>query len=181
MRKARPHRGHPRGFTLVEVSIVSMLMAMLAMLLAETWRGFGRPMMDTAARSRLAEEANLALASLARDLGGSLSDSAGRLGRKSDSAYVGRMQPGGVQLWICFDGGTTPNGAADWAAPDTVISYEVDGTSLVRLNQTAGTSFVVARNVAAFAVQDLGSECQITLTFAYRNYSQSYQLIAQNP
>ncbi len=158
-----------------------MLMATLAMLLAETWSGLGRPLAETAARSRLAQEANLALASLARDMGGSLSDSAGRIGSKTDSVFVGRMQPGGAQLWLCFDGGANPNGIADWAAPDTVIVYEIVGSSLVRLNQTAGTSFVVARNITSFAVEDLGSECQITLTFAYRNYSQAYQLIALNP
>jgi prepilin-type N-terminal cleavage/methylation domain-containing protein len=176
-----PRRGHPRGFTLIEVSIVSILMAMLALLLAETWSGLGRPLVETAARSRLTQEANLALAALARDLGGCLSDNAGRAGRKSVYAFVGRMQPGGTQLWLCFDGGANPNGTADWAAPDTVISYEVDNARLVRLNQTAGTSFVVAQNVGSFLVENLGSECQITVTFVYRNYSQTYQLIAQDP
>ena len=70
---------------------------------------------------------------------------------------------------------------ADWAAPDTVISYEVDSGALVRRDETAGTRFVVAQNVASIFVQDLGGQCEITLTFAYRNYSQSYFLIAQDP
>jgi hypothetical protein len=133
------------------------------------------------ARSRLAQEANLARASLARDLAGCLSNSEGRIGPKTAYAFVGRMQPSSSQLWLCFDGGASPNGTADWAAPDTVIAYELDGGAFVRRDETAGTRFVVAQNVALFAVEDLGGECQITLTFTYRNYSQTYYLIAQDP
>jgi prepilin-type N-terminal cleavage/methylation domain-containing protein len=181
MKTIRSRRDHPRGFTFVEVSIVSILMAMLAMLLAETWSGLGRPLVEMAARSRLAQEANLAMTSLSRDLGGSLSNGEGRLGRKSLYACVGRLQPGGSQLWLCFDGGAAPNGMADWTAPDTVIAYDLEGSALVRRDQTAGTSFVVAQNVSSLIVEDLGGACQITLTFVYRNISQSYQMIAQDP
>jgi prepilin-type N-terminal cleavage/methylation domain-containing protein len=173
--------GHPRGFTFVEVSVVSVLMVMLAMLLAETWNGLGRPLVEMASQSRLAHEANLALASLSHDLSGCLSNSGGRIGGKTDNAFVGRLQPGNSQLWLCFDGGASPNGTADWAAPDTVISYEVDGSALVRHDQTAGTSFIVAQNVGSFVVEGLAGECQIALTFVYRNQSQSYFLIAQDP
>jgi prepilin-type N-terminal cleavage/methylation domain-containing protein len=181
MQTINTRRVQPHGFTLVEVLIVSVLMAFLAMLLAETWSGLGRPFVEMSVRSRLASEASHARAALARDLGGCLSNNAGRIGGKLDAAFVGRLQPGGSQLWLCFDGGATPNGTADWAAPDTVISYEVDGTALVRRDQTAGTSFIVAQNVGSFIVEDLGAECQITLTFVYRNTSQTYLMIAQNP
>lgn len=174
-------RGLPRGFSLVEVSVASGLMAFLAVLLSQTWTALGRPLAETAARARLAQEADLALAALSRDLGGSLSNSAGRIGAKSAWAYVGRLQPGGNQLWLCFDGGSPPNGIPDWAAPDAVISYEVDGDALVRVDHLAGTSFVVARHVASLAVSSSGNECQITLTFVWRTHSQTYSLIAIDP
>lgn len=170
-----------RGFSLVEVSIVSGLMAVLAVLLANAWSGLGRPLLDATVHARLAQEADLALAALSRDLGGYLSDTAGRTGGKSTYPVVGRLQPGGSQLWLCFDGGSTPNGQADWAPPDTVISYEVVASALVRWDQTAGTSFVVARNVDSFYLQDLGSEVQITLTLSFRSVSQTYTLIAKDP
>jgi prepilin-type N-terminal cleavage/methylation domain-containing protein len=172
---------HPRGFSLVEVCVASSLMAILATLLASTWSGFGRPLVDSAIRARLAEEANFALASLAQDLSGSLSNGEGRIGRKMNYAFVGRMQPAGSQLWLCFDGGPHPNGTADWNAPDVVISYEVDGNSLIRFDQNAGTSFVVAKNVDSLVVTDLGGQCEIMLTFSYRSYSQTYFLVAQDP
>jgi prepilin-type N-terminal cleavage/methylation domain-containing protein len=175
------HRRGRRGFSLVEVSIVSGLMAVLAVMLANAWSGLGRPLLEAAVRTRLAQEADLALASLSRDLGGYLSDTVGRTGGKATYLFVGRLQPGGSQLWLCFDGGSSPNGQADWAPPDTVISYEVVGNALVRWDQTAGTSFVVARNVNSFQLQDLGNELQISLTLSFRTVSQTYTLIAKDP
>ena len=76
---------------------------------------------------RLAEEASLAVAALSRDLGGYSGGNDGRLGTQAQLKFVGRMQPGGSQLWLCFDGGANPNGMADWGAPDTVIVYQVLG------------------------------------------------------
>src|SRR5262245_60568788 len=105
-----------RGFSFVEVTIVSGLMAVLAVLLANAWYGLGHPLVETVIRARLAQEANLALNALSRDLGGSLSDADASTGSKTLYQFVGRMQPGGSQLWLCFDGGTSPNGLADWAS-----------------------------------------------------------------
>jgi hypothetical protein len=39
-------------------------------------------------------------------------------------------------------------GAADWAAPDTVIVYEAQSGRLVRWDQSAGTTFTAARHLA---------------------------------
>src|SRR5208282_1706454 len=135
-----------------------------------------------AVQCRLANEANAAAACLARDLCGCLADNQGRLGTKTAYQFVGRMQPGNAQLWLCFDSGTNPNGTADWGPPDTVISYQLVGNAFVRWNQTAGTTFTVAQNVTSFSVQDLGGgQVQITLTFQYLNLTQSYTWIAVDP
>src|SRR5262249_37388091 len=107
------------GFTLVEALVVSGLLVVLAYLLGQTWSGLGRPTADLAAWGRVAQEARLASAALSRDLGGSLDSAEGRTGQKELGKFVGRMQPGGTELWLCFDGSSTPNGVADWAAPDT--------------------------------------------------------------
>jgi type II secretory pathway component PulJ len=181
MNNVKAHRAARRGFSVVEVSVVSGLLVSLAMLLASSWIGLARPLLEATFQCRLAQEADLALAALARDLGGSLSDTAGRTGSKALSQFVGWTTPAGSQLWLCFDGGPNPNGIADWAPPDTVITYEVVSNSLVRSNQTAGGSFVVASNVSGLELQNLGGSVQITLTFQYRDVSQTYSLIANSP
>lgn len=170
-----------RGFTLVEALVVSGLMALLAYLLGQTWSGLGRPTADLAARGRVAHEARLASAALSRDLGGSLDSTAGRTGQKALGKFVGRMQPNSSELWLCFDGGSSPNGVADWAAPDTVIVYQAQGGRLVRWDQSANTTFTVARYVDTLAVQDLGDRVRISLTFTYRGATRTYTLIARDP
>jgi prepilin-type N-terminal cleavage/methylation domain-containing protein len=170
-----------RGFTLVEVTVVSGLMAVLALLLSAVWAGFGRPATETIARCRVAQEMNLAVDSLARDLAGSLAGNAGRVGRKRDSQFVGWMLPGNSQLWLCFDGGTAPNGIADWAPPDSVIVYMVEGNALVRWDQTANTSFTVARQIDSMQLGMQGDELQIQLTFSYRNVTRTCTLLARTP
>ena len=170
-----------RGFSLMEVSIASGLLIFLAMLIAETWIGLGRPLLETAHRCRVAQESNLALACLAGDLGACLPGSAGSVGGRSTSQLVGRTQPGGTQLWLCFDGGATPNGVADWASPDVVVTYELVSDGLVRTDQSTGVQFVAARKVDSLAVADLGGEVQITLAFAYRDVNATYILIAKDP
>ena len=93
---------------------------------------------------------------------------------------VGRMQPGDTQLWLCFDG-DPPNGEADWADPDVVITYGLEGASLVRQNQSSGATFVVAQYVQAFQLLDLGDRVQIQITFNYRGITQTYTLVARDP
>jgi type II secretory pathway component PulJ len=181
MKNVKFRRSGRRGFSLVEVSVASGLLVALTMLLAEAWSGMARPLLQTAFRCRLNQEADLALAALARDLGGSLSDNAGRLGSKLSSQFVGWTEPAGTQLWLCFDGGTSPNGLPDWAPPDTVISYEVVANSLVRADQTGSGAFVVARYVSDMQLRDLGTELQIAISFQYRDISQTYTLVAKRP
>jgi prepilin-type N-terminal cleavage/methylation domain-containing protein len=170
-----------RGFTLVEALAVSALMALLAIVIARTWSGLVRPTVDIAKHCRLFHEANLAVMALARDLGGSLANPEGRIGAKAKYRLVGRTQPGNTQLWLCFDGGDNPNGMADWGAPDTVIIYELQADQLVRWDQTANTTFTVARLLDNFEVLDLGDRVQINFTFKYRDVTKVYTFVARNP
>jgi len=167
-----------RGFTLMEATIVSALMGFLAILLSSTWSGIGRPLVEAVARSRVAQEASLAVASLARDWGGNPIDATGEqeLGR-----LVGRTVVGGSELRLCFDGGASPNGVADWAAPDTVIVYDVQSNKLVRSNENSGTTFTVATDVQLLTLTDLGNAVQIDLSLSYRDIARTYTMIAKDP
>lgn len=169
------------GLTLVEVAIVGGLMAFLAVLLSHTWSGLGKPTAELAARSRVTQEARLAVASLGRDLGGFLPAPEGRLGEAGLYRLVGRLQPGGTQLWLCYDGGSTPNGLPDWAAPDRVVVYEVQSGKLVRWDQANGTTFVVARYVEDFRLENLGDCVRITLSFRFRTVARTFTLVARAP
>ena len=79
-----------KGFTLLEVTIVSGLMVFLAVLLSSAWTGVGRSTTDLIARSQLLQEMNLAVAAISRDLGGSLPNPESRLGGKQQGK-VGRL------------------------------------------------------------------------------------------
>ena len=177
----RIHKTERAAFTLVEMLLVSTLMTVLAMLLTVTWSAFGRPLTDAATRSRISEEACLAAASLARDFGGNLASSDGRLGFPANGQLIGRMQPGDTVLRLCYDGGNRADGLAEWADPDTVISYQVQGGSLVRWDENAGTSFVVARYVDSMQLVDQGNGVEIKLTFIYRGTTRTYTLVGLGP
>jgi prepilin-type N-terminal cleavage/methylation domain-containing protein len=170
-----------RGFTLIEIAVSSVLLAMLVVVMGRLWYGMLRPTAYIAARARIDEEAALAAASLSRDLGGYYSDLNGRTGIQPLYKFVGRQEVNNTQLWLCFDGGDPPNGVADWASPDVVIDYELDGASLVRRNQFTDTTFVVAKYVQSFEVVDLGDRVQIQLTFSYRGLTQTYTMVARDP
>lgn len=170
-----------RGFSIIEVSVTSFLLVLLSMLISSAWHSLGRPLLDTTYRCRVAQEASLAQACLARDFGGSLVDGDAKLGKKSTNRLVGRTQPAGNELWLCYDGGATPNGVADWLSPDTVVSYRVVDNTLIRYNALSGNEFIVAKYVDSLTATDHADEVEIRLTFAYHGISQSYLLVAKDP
>lgn len=168
------------GFTLIEVSLVSVLMAFLALLVSAVWGAFLRPTSDIANRCRINQEARVAADSLMKDLAGSYAEN--RTEGKSQYKLVGRSQPDGSELKLCFDSGEDPNGIADWSAPDYVVSYYAQDGNLIRWDEDSGLTSVVARDIAAFETQDLGNrQVELRMTFTYRNLSQTYTLIARDP
>jgi hypothetical protein len=174
----RRHRG---GFSIVEVTVSGFLLVLLSVLISNAWIGIGRPLIETTYRCRVAQESVLALTSLARDFGGGLADGSGALGNKLSYRLVGRTQPGGNELWLCYDGGASPNGLADWLSPDVVVTYRVVDNALIRSNVQSGDEFVVAKNVESLSLSDLGGEVEINLSFAYHGIHQSYTLVAKDP
>lgn len=181
MIRNRCHRG---GFTLLEATVVSGLMAVLAVILSSAWAGFGRPTTDVIARARVVRELNLAVDCLARDLGGSLADNEGRVGAKKQGQFVGwKLSGNGQQLSLCFDGFTEPNGQADWIepTPDTVVVDRLEGGKLVRWDQNANTTFTVARDLESMELSLQGDNLQIRLTFKYRGITRTCTLVARTP
>jgi prepilin-type N-terminal cleavage/methylation domain-containing protein len=174
-----------RGFSLPEVIVVSGLMAALAMMLGSAWGGIGRPIADVIRQSQLFQEMDAAAASLARDLGGNLTNPEGRLGDKKQGRWIGCMQQtvdGQLQLWLCFDLGSPPNGQADWGPPDTVIIYHVQSGALVRYDRNAGTSTTIARYVDNMQISTpTNGQMAIQLTFTHRQVTRTCTLIAYTP
>ncbi len=172
-------RSRLMGFTLLETTVVSALMSVLVLALAAAWSGFARPTADVISRCRVAQEANRAALCLAEDLGGSLPGAI--TGNWAAGRGVGRMVVNLTELWLCFDGGPSPNGIADWAAPDTVITYKLDGPSgnLIRLDQSTGVYWTVARNVSTLTVENLGSDIRITMTVRDRKITRTYRMIGK--
>ncbi len=184
-----------RGFTLVEVMVVSVLTAFLAVLLSSCWAGFGQSANDALARCRVAQQMNLAANTLARDLGGSL----GGNGTPWESQFLAWDCSIPNTLRLCFDSpnpstpADAPNDQPTWASPQTVITYSLvptvlggpDGTvqfyALVRTNQTGipNTTFTVANYITGMTPIILNpndplqqQQLQIQLTFTYpTNYT----------
>ncbi|MCA9263814.1 MAG: prepilin-type N-terminal cleavage/methylation domain-containing protein [Planctomycetales bacterium] len=167
-----------RGFSLLEVSLVAALMSLLMLMLASTWASFGRSLRDTMVRCRVAQEANLVVAALNRDLGGQLPDDL--LGHVAAGRMVGTMVVDGEKLMICYDG-AVPNDVADWATPDIVCTYELADGKLLRSNQFLGTSVIVSDAVSSFLPTEVASGLRVEFTVSYRDLSKTFTLIAEEP
>lgn len=171
-----------RAFTLMEVTLVSGLMSLLVLLLSSTWYGACRPALDLIVRGELLQEADMAVASLARDFGGSLANPSGRVGGKKQWQWVGWEPFGSSEIRLCFDGGSEPDGEPDWGVTDHVISYYVQDNNLIRWDGNADTGFTVAKHVSGFQVVSDGDDCfHIVLTFTFRGLTRTCTLHARLP
>ncbi|MEN6458373.1 MAG: hypothetical protein ABFC63_05535 [Thermoguttaceae bacterium] len=173
-----------RGFTLIEVMLASGLTVFLAIVLSTAWVALSRPTAELIAWSQLFQEVDMAVASLARDLGGSLPDNG--LGGKTQGRLLAckRVSDSGDHLWLCYDGGTSPDGVAVWSSPtdDTTVEYYVDPTTdstsnryqrLLRVKHVGGvaTTFTVARYVTSMNITESSSSTlRIELNFQFNGF-----------
>ena len=178
----KPHQ--PRtAFTLTELTVASTLTVMLAITLSSTWMLMGRPTSSLIAWGQLFQEMDIAVASLCRDLGGSLPDYRDATGTPGGDCHgqlvgcKGDSSAYGYPLQLCFDGGDSPDGQPDWGVEDTQVKYCVTDSELIREKIVPGsptTRFVVAGNVDSLTVADEGSDSlRITLRFAFAGYHPS--------
>jgi type II secretory pathway component PulJ len=161
------------GFSLVEVSVACVLTAFLAIMLSTTWRLLIPSTADLIVWGQLFQEMDIAMATLGRDLGGSLPDNAQVGNKKTGRLLAARQNPGDsnvLELW--FDGGqNTDTPPATWSplADDTVIQYYRDAASdaFVRKNTKTAKQFIAAKNLSDMNITapDAG-HLQIRLTFS---------------
>jgi len=186
-RRARSARSTtaPRGFTLLEITITSGLTVFLAILLSSVWGGIEKFTADAIGRGQLVQEIDFAVASLSRDLGGGLPVMAAQtfIGGKPDhDRWIGWQHPDDTELWLCFDGGTCPDGAADWSGTTaSIIRYALENDPdpnaatkvLVREDRSVSPArkFVAARNLEGMSVEDEENFIKITLRFKFQQRS----------
>ena len=104
------------------------------------WKNISLFTTDAVGRGQLMQEMDMAAASLSRDLAGSLpilatsSVASGTLGngRPDSGRWIAWQHhyPFNDELWLCYDGGTCPDGVpdTDWSNTnpnDTVIRYHL--------------------------------------------------------
>jgi len=177
-----------------------MLTTLLGTILATVWAGLCRPVRDASARCRLALQANLAVTTLARDLGGFLinpNDDTGRVDSRTGSSSVGRLA--GVKL-SSSDPTFMQIGYLDNSGNKTRVTYQLQtGAKLLRTYDTDTTGLVVAAEVQSFNVATWAgaaghSGIEITMTFnssekatrtqppnAPHDLSMSYDLVVRVP
>jgi type II secretory pathway pseudopilin PulG len=155
------------AFTLLEVMIVGLLLSMLALFLSGMWSAFGPAVADITRSARYAQDLQLAVESLRRDLSGSLVDL--KTGSIQRGQLVGWFEHGQDELHLCFDGEPT-DGAAAWAAPDIVVRYRVEGGQLVRWDSQTSQSMIVASHVRQLDIGAYETRVDVKLEFAFPYY-----------
>ena len=139
---------HHRGFTVIEVTIVSGLMAFLALLLSNAWvGGIGKTTIDLVARAQLAQEMDIATMALGRDLGGCPTNTNGQL-TATFPTWDNDSPPDPNKLRIVSDDGVTVTFVTYYL--DTANLDPLQRNNLVRHDSATGQTFTVARNVDAF-------------------------------
>ena len=137
-----------RGFTFLELLVVSILMVPVTIMATQFWTSFSRTLVDMAGRTVTARELRLILSGLAQDFG----------------ACVGATSVGEDDLVLCTDAGQYPNGVADWEPPDVVIEYYLSGGHLRRFDRSTGCDIALADNVSKLLVEELtDSVVQVTI------------------
>ena len=175
MNRQRKNAASPRrlGFTVLEVMLVSGLMAFLAILLSSAWSGIGRSSVDIAARIQLLQELDLAVASLSRDLSGSLPIPSSKLSESGDygEKAEGRLsdcrpKDPGNSLELCYNNGADTVEYCLENDPDERYETKI----LVRKYNTDTPAFTVARCVKDFVVSVTPDDewISIELTFYKR-------------
>jgi hypothetical protein len=172
----RTGRSRRRGFSMMEMIVASMLAALLGILLAGACATFGRPALEVEARARITQESIMAAQSLACDLGGFLADSPGRTGTLSQYQFVDWDLSQGDVVLLNFQGASSND--------LVIISYQLQGSQLVRSNSSTGVTTTIANYVTGFTVAPVPNNAKqalITITIAFRYFTATYTLIGVSP
>ena len=140
------------GFTLLEMLVASMLTILLALIVGRSWVHLSGGLGDCSARASAAQELRLALSSLSRDLGSTLTFTL-----FDDDRVL-----------LCVDGGDQPDGLAQWGEPDVVVEYVLRDGQLVRRLVQDGREFIVADGVESLTLRSLANGKTLELTIRTR-------------
>ena len=136
---------------MTELVVASALGAFLMTLVATTWTNLGVPALEVAARARIEQEGILTAQSLACDLGGFLADLPGRTGAMQ-TGVANPYQASGTPPWNTSNPGVLLLNFTGASQADViVITYQLEGSQLVRTNSSTGVSTTVASYVTAFS------------------------------
>jgi type II secretory pathway component PulJ len=155
MRALRAATNDPRrGFSIVEMVVSTFLSVVLCLILGTVWAGLCRPIRDASTRCRLALQANLAVAALARDLSGFLvnpDDPSGSPDGRTGSSAQGRLaglipaSPDDSSLQLCY----VDSNGSKYRVNYTLAS----GRCLVRSVVSSGTTVTIASELSRFSAQ----------------------------
>jgi prepilin-type N-terminal cleavage/methylation domain-containing protein len=149
-----------KGFTLLELLVVSILMVIVVLITAQFWMWFSPSLNEMIGRWHLLREGRLITQNFAADFG----------------STVGATPVGEDRIVLCKDSGPNPNGTADWAAPDVLVDYYFSGGKLQRNDISTGADFAVADNVSAFTVEQI-SPTSIRISLDLQCSTASRQLV----
>ena len=170
------------GFTLVEMLVANVLMALLVILIAGAWKAFGPLCVEVIARGRVANEANIAAAALYREA------TAARPGLSL--AKVETLDEASVRFNYSADGSIPASGifpyaatyalspASDAAASAEMLFVRSDDSGSVTIARHLESA--VARNVTIGDPGGSQSQVEITLSFAYRGARSQYTFAVQH-
>jgi prepilin-type N-terminal cleavage/methylation domain-containing protein len=164
---ARPHRS---GFSLLEITIASIISALVVLMASGVAVDVSRHMAANILETQVAAEARLAIESFRRDLGGSSPDV--QLGDRAEWRLVGRLIPHSRELRLCFD--SDQDATADWVAPDRVITYSLDGDQLIRTDLSTGNVYTVARWIDDVEFATAANEIRIIIDFEAGDFTETY-------
>ena len=129
MRMFHPQRA--KGFTLLELLVVSILTTGLAIMTAQMWRHFSAQATDLSRRTGAAQELRLALESVSDDFG--------------SVVWATPTTSGGLLIERRAPGGQT----------DVVIEYALRQGRLMRTDGATAVTVPVAENVSNFVADDV--------------------------
>ena len=165
-----------RGFSLLEVTIGSMMAAVIAVMASGVAFNVSRHLANNIVETQVAAEARLAIESFRRDFGGSSPEV--RTGERHEWRLVGRMIPSVDELRLCFD--ADQDASADWIAPDRVITYSMVGDRLVRSDAISGNTYTVARYVSDVQFIVSAGEINISVEFQFGGFTETYTFVTSD-
>lgn len=126
-----------RGVSVVEMMVAGCVGLLVVSIAVNVLSWVGRGASKARARDQGIRELKMATDHIARDLGLAVA-----IQQYTDNA-----------LRLAIDGAPF-DGETFWAAPDRIIEYRLTGEGLVRHDRLAEDSFVVARPIASFTVDE---------------------------